>query len=73
MLYEVITGDSAIIVMFFILATILFPFGIGPEPNILARIAPGVVWTTALLAAMLSFERLFLPDFEDGSLEQLVV
>jgi heme exporter protein B len=66
-------GDSAVIVMFFVLAAILFPFGIGPEPNMLDRIAPGVVWTTALLAAMLSFERLFLPDFEDGSLEQLAL
>jgi len=66
-------GDSAVIVMFFVLAAILFPFGIGPEPNMLARIAPGVIWTTALLAAMLSLERLFLPDFEDGSLEQLAL
>jgi heme exporter protein B len=59
--------------MFFVLASILFPFGIGPEPNTLARIAPGVIWTTALLAAMLSFERLFVPDYEDGSLEQLAL
>lgn len=66
-------GDSAVIVMFFFLAAIIFPFGIGPEPNMLTRIAPGVVWTTALLAALLSFERLFLPDFEDGSLEQLAL
>lgn len=66
-------GDSAVIVMFFVLAAILFPFGIGPEPNILARIAPGVIWVTALLAAMLSFERMFLPDFEDGGLEQLAL
>ncbi|MCH7557970.1 MAG: heme exporter protein CcmB, partial [Planctomycetes bacterium] len=61
-------GDSAVIVMFFVLATILFPLGVGPEPNILARIAPGVVWVTALLAAMLSLERLFQADYEDGSL-----
>ena len=66
-------GDSTVIVMFFVLASILFPFGIGPEPNTLARIAPGVIWTTALLAAMLSFERLFVPDYEDGSLEQLAL
>ena len=39
-------GDSAVIVMFFVLAAILFPFGIGPEPNLLARIAPGVIWTS---------------------------
>ena len=66
-------GNSAIIVMFFILSAILFPLGIGPDPNLLSRIAPGVVWITALLAAMLSFERLFAPDYEDGSLEQLVL
>jgi len=66
-------GDSAMIVLFFVLAAVLFPFGIGPEPNMLARMAPGVVWVTALLAAMLSFERLFTLDFEDGSLEQLAL
>ena len=66
-------GDSAIIVLFFVLAAMLFPFGVGPEPNMLARMAPGIVWVTALLAAMLSFERLFAPDYEDGSLEQLAL
>jgi heme exporter protein B len=66
-------GDSAVIVLFFILIAVLFPFGVGPEPNLLARMAGGVVWVTALLAAMLSFERLFAPDFEDGSLEQLAL
>ncbi len=67
------SGDSALIVMFFVLAAVLFPFGLGPEPNLLARMAGGVVWVTALLAAMLSFERLFLADYEDGSLEQLAL
>jgi heme exporter protein B len=66
-------GDSAVVVLFFVLATVLFPFGVGPEPNMLARIAAGVLWVAALLAAMLSFERLFQPDYEDGSLEQLVL
>lgn len=66
-------GDSVVVVLFFVLATVLFPFGVGPEPNILARIAPGVLWVTALLAAMLSFERLFQPDYEDGGLEQLAL
>ncbi|MBT5050146.1 MAG: heme exporter protein CcmB [Rhodospirillaceae bacterium] len=66
-------GDSVVIVLFFVLAAILFPFGVGPEPNILTRMAPGVVWVTALLAAMLSFEKLFTPDYEDGSLEQLAL
>jgi heme exporter protein B len=66
-------GDSAVIVLFFILAAVLFPFGVGPAPATLAKIAPGVLWVTALLAAMLSFERLFQPDFEDGTLEQLAL
>lgn len=66
-------GDSVVIVLFFVLAAVLFPFGVGPEPNILTRMAPGVVWVTALLAAMLSFEKLFTPDYEDGSLEQLAL
>jgi len=65
--------DSVMVVMFFILAVILFPFGVGPEGNILARIAPGVIWVAALLSTMLSLERLFQTDFEDGSLELLVL
>jgi len=63
--------DNMMVVMFFVLAVVLFPFGVGPEPNILARIAAGVIWVAALLASMLSLERLFQTDFEDGSLELL--
>jgi len=66
-------GDSAIVVLFFVIAAVLFPFGIGPEPNILARIAPGIVLATALLAALLSFDRLFNADYEDGSLDLLML
>ena len=66
-------GDVATVLMFFVLATVLFPFGVGPEPNMLARIAGGVLWVTALLAAMLSLERMFQVDFEDGSLELLAL
>ncbi len=66
-------GETATVVMFFVLAAILFPLGIGPEPNILARIAAGVLWVAALLAAMLSLERLFHADYEDGCLEILVL
>ena len=66
-------GDSAIIVLFFVLAAVLFPLGIGPEPKLLPQLAPGVIWIMALLSAMLSFERLFTPDYEDGSLEQLAI
>ncbi len=53
-------GDAAAVVMFFILAVVVFPLGIGPEPQVLARVAPGVIWACALFAAMLSLERLFL-------------
>ena len=63
--------DNMLVVMFFVIAVVLFPFGVGPEPNILARIAAGVIWVAALLASMLSLERLFQTDFEDGSLELL--
>jgi heme exporter protein B len=63
--------DNMMVVMFFVIAVVLFPFGVGPEPNILARIAAGVIWVAALLASMLSLERLFQTDFEDGSLELL--
>jgi heme exporter protein B len=66
-------SDATIAVMFFVLTVILFPFGVGPEPNILARIAPGVIWVGALLAALLSLERLFQNDYEDGSLELLAL
>lgn len=58
---------------FFIIVITLFPLGIGPEPNLLARIAPGIVWVAALLASLLSLERLFRDDFQDGSLEQMML
>jgi heme exporter protein B len=66
-------GDAAMVVAFFVLTVILFPFGVGPEPELLARIAPGILWVTALLAALLSLERLFQADYEDGSLEALAL
>ncbi|PEH72101.1 heme exporter protein CcmB [Edwardsiella tarda] len=58
---------------FFLIVVTLFPLSIGPEPQLLARIAPGIVWVAALLASLLSLERLFKDDFLDGSLEQLVL
>ena len=67
------SADSAIVVVFFVLAAVLFPFGVGPEPNTLARIGPGIIWVVALLSAMLSLERLFLMDYEDGALDLLVL
>lgn len=58
---------------FFLIVITLFPLGIGPEPQQLARIAPGVAWVAALLASLLALERLFRDDFIDGSLEQLLL
>jgi heme exporter protein B len=66
-------GDAAMVVAFFVLTVVLFPFGVGPEPELLQRIAAGIVWVTALLAALLSLERLFQADYEDGSLEALAL
>lgn len=65
--------DSIMVVAFFVLTVVLFPFGIGPETNILERVAPGVLWVVALLASMLSLDRLFQNDYEDGSLELLTL
>jgi heme exporter protein B len=64
-------GDSLQPVVFFVLAATLFPLGIGPAPEVLARIGVGVLWVLALLAVMLSLERLYQADAEDGSLELL--
>lgn len=66
-------AEAWLVVLFFVLTAALFPFGVGPAPELLARIAPGIIWVVALLAVLLSLERLFLADFEDGSLEQLLL
>jgi len=55
-------SDAVLVLAFFVMAVLLFPFGVGPEPNLLARIAAGVIWSMALLAALLSFDRLFQAD-----------
>lgn len=60
-------------VWFFVIVVTLFPLGIGTDPALLKRIAPGIIWVAALLAALLSFERLFKDDFIDGTLEQLML
>jgi len=65
--------EAALPVAFFIVAASLFPLGVGPEPQMLRQIAPGVVWVCALLAAMLSMPPLFASDLADGSLEQLLL
>jgi heme exporter protein B len=60
-------------VLFFVIVVTLFPLGIGPGPQTLATIAPGIVWVSALLSMMLSLDSLFAHDFRDGTLEQMVV
>jgi heme exporter protein B len=64
-------GDSLQPLLFFVIAAALFPLGVGPAPEILARIGVGVIWVLALLAVMLSLERLYQADAEDGTLELL--
>lgn len=63
-------STSSMVVAFFIIVVSLFPLGVGPEQNMLARIAVGVIWVAALLACLLSLDRIFQADFEDGSLDQ---
>ena len=66
-------SDILTTLFFFVIAISLFPLGVGPELNTLREIAPGVFWVAALLASMLSLERLFAIDFADGTLEQLLL
>lgn len=66
-------GDSATVVLFFVLAAAMVPFGVGPALDTLARIAAGIIWVMALLSALLSFERLFQFDAEDGSLDLIAL
>jgi heme exporter protein B len=58
---------------FFVIVVSLFPLGVGPEPSTLRTIAPGVIWVAALLASMLALGRLFLADYADGTLEQILL
>jgi heme exporter protein B len=66
-------GDTGLVLGFFVLAVVLFPFGIGPEPAVLQRVGAGIVWVAALLAALLSLDRLFEADYQDGGLELLAL
>ncbi len=59
--------------LFFVIVVSLFPLGLDPQPELLRTIAPGVIWVAALLASMLSLENMFRSDFDDGSLEQLLL
>ncbi len=66
-------SDLCLTVIFFLLVAILFPLALGPDQRLLAQIGPGVIWVSALLSSMLTIDRLFNADFEDGSLEQLAI
>ena len=59
--------------LFFVLVISMFPLALGAQPELLARIAPGIVWVAALLAALLSLDSIFRSDFADGSLEQILL
>jgi heme exporter protein B len=65
--------EALLPIAFFVVAVSLFPLGVGPEPQTLRQIAPGVVWVCALLAAMLSLTQLYGGDHADGSLEQMLL
>lgn len=67
------SGGLTMPIAFFLLVAILFPFAVGPEGKLLARIGPGVIWAAALLAALLPVERLIAPDAESGVLDQFAV
>ena len=64
-------ADTIMVCGFFAITVILFPFGIGPEPGVLERVGAGVLWVTALLAALLSLDHLFADDQQDGALDLL--
>lgn len=66
-------GGGALGVAFFVIVTTLVPFGVGPVPELLSRIAPGMLWVAALLACFLTLDRLFQADVEDGSMDVLAL
>ncbi|MEM1079818.1 MAG: heme exporter protein CcmB [Pseudomonadota bacterium] len=65
-------GGFGLSLAFFLIVTVLIPFGVGPDTGILSEVASGVLWVGALLACLLSLDRIFQLDFEDGSLDLLV-
>ena len=66
-------ADTVAALFFFVIVASLFPLGVGPEPQLLRRMAVGVVWVAALLASMLSLARMFADDYLDGTLEQMLL
>ena len=68
---EMCIRDSGLSLAFFLIVVVLVPFGVGPEMGLLSKIAPGILWVGALLACLLSLDRIFALDFEDGTLDLL--
>ncbi len=66
-------GGGALGIAFFVISAVLVPFGVGPKPDLLGVIAPGMLWIAALLACMLTLDRLFQADVEDGSMDLLTL
>lgn len=66
-------GDAYNPLLFFVLVCVLFPLGTDPRSNVLQAVGPAIIWVAALLACLLSLERIFRSDFDDGSLEQIVL
>lgn len=66
-------GGATLVMAFFLLVTTLFPFAIGPDARLLARVGGGVIWAAALLAALLPVERLVQPDLDSGAIDQMIV
>jgi heme exporter protein B len=66
-------GELANPLLFFMIVVTLFPLGVSPEEPLLRKIAPGVIWIAALLAALFSLENMFRSDFDDGALEQIAL
>ena len=64
-------GGFGLGLAFFLIVVVLVPFGVGPDTELLSRIAPGILWVASLLAALLSLDRIFALDYEDGSLALL--
>lgn len=67
------SGELLVPLLFFVMVVAVFPLGLAPDPALLGRIAPGIIWTAALLAGLLGLDHLFRGDFDDGTLEQLAL
>ena len=66
-------NDAWAVLFFFVIAVTLFPLGIGPDPSVLQQFSGGIIWICALLSAMLSLDGVFQSDFDDGSLDQMIL